>query len=1351
MLVGQNNCSNPQVLFYSNSFSSYQTFQFSDSLLWFSFTADSAGTAYLSIDNDMINSAQLSSLVAYSGSCNNLLAITSVVYTDNDSLSVMLNNLTYNQMYWLKLKRVIINGCFTCNANTKICLVSYNSSSPNQQEIDICNNNCFSGNIVINGDFDHDPPDGFVSGYAAWPGGNASTHNTWWVGDNSNQYSPMFLSPPNGSGVPASSPRFLMCDMHMRIPIPEPIIWESTFQWLLDKEMLFSFYAINLDPDFTSNLVADPQIEVIVNGVVISPININNGMSNTADIPNDEQWHQLCYKWTNTNNFAAVIQIRQLRHLFTSGYDLGIDHIVLMIKQDPPVITTQPTPVICWNIEEIDLGNYVSVTSGTEPYSYQWSNLSTPGLSNLVKQTTAKTYFLTVTDVYGCTATAQLTVNVDQPIPPFTITGNNNNCSANVTYTASLSNPNLLYTWSIVCPAGNTCGIINGNATSITGFGLSTVTVTWDQTSNFPPIPGSARLHLSISNACEDTVSIPIFTCCDYPGATIDLSNSTISSNLVFTSETIKINGDLHITGNVQILGGSGVHMGAMSRIIVHEGASLIVEGEILFQEICHAYMWDGIYAENANAFVTFRRDGSLREPIIKDAVNGIVSRNGGRLLISNTNFDQNFNSITISNYSPNHPDYYGPLQVIIEDCSFDFTPPFLSGPHLLQYPPKQDSIPNAGILVNSAVVSIGTMTATNNFNNLARGIFSINSDIQLSNASFSDCPPEDILTYSWPYEQAAILFIGTQEENSIIPSLTTGLLNGLTFNNCHVGVSTQNSISDIKSCLFTDCTMPIHVLNPVYPVTISENYITKGGLNPDYDIAGTGISVINANPAVSDEPMKTWVENNTIEGMQHGIHFFNQNNVGHFPPNEHRIFENTITFDDILPKTARAYRHGILAENCDGINIYGNMVDYPNWAIDNNLNNRGLRISRSPGSYVAHNTFTSVDAGIYTNGELQNTQFLCNTFIDCWNGFFFGDATAMSDQHFYYNHDYYCNNNRWIGSYGYSGNHYKLTQDVLKSNLANIFDWYYDPSITNNEFKPDVDLITQLQQHYCSTIIYCPTDIDNGSICPFVDEIIDDPSSGLDTIKRSYLFADILNEQIVYDTLIGQNRYYEKDYLYTFLLRNSSLINLGGPDDEAYQNFLDSLYNTNSYFIQKVYGFMQGQRLDSASYYNDMISFSDTWVENRKAVNIQYLNYWASGNYEIFEDDSLALLSIALQTPYEGGDGVYTARCLLNLFDVESMGTAYSSMIPEKGFAKLRVWPNPAEDWVTIELPVVSEQPSMLEICSMDGRIIREEKVSGKTTEHRLSTSKMDNGCYFVRVKSANTVVGIGRFCVIH
>lgn len=90
-------------------------------------------------------------------------------------------------------------------------------------------------------------------------------------------------------------------------------------------------------------------------------------------------------------------------------------------------------------------------------------------------------------------------------------------------------------------------------------------------------------------------------------------------------------------------------------------------------------------------------------------------------------------------------------------------------------------------------------------------------------------------------------------------------------------------------------------------------------------------------------------------------------------------------------------------------------------------------------------------------------------------------------------------------------------------------------------------------------------------------------------------------------------------------------------------------------------------------------------------------------------------------------------------------------SGINEYSKADITIFPNSTMNWVFIELTSTVDQVTCLEICSMDGRVIREEKVFEKTTEHRLSTSKMDNGCYFVRIKSAENILGIGRFCVIH
>lgn len=90
---------------------------------------------------------------------------------------------------------------------------------------------------------------------------------------------------------------------------------------------------------------------------------------------------------------------------------------------------------------------------------------------------------------------------------------------------------------------------------------------------------------------------------------------------------------------------------------------------------------------------------------------------------------------------------------------------------------------------------------------------------------------------------------------------------------------------------------MGVHVLDPFYPVIIEGCSLQKGPLNTVYDIAGTGISVINTNPSTSDAPFKAYVTYNVIKGMRTGIHYFNQNSVLKLPGKEHWIYNNLVEF----------------------------------------------------------------------------------------------------------------------------------------------------------------------------------------------------------------------------------------------------------------------------------------------------------------------------------------------------------------------------------------------------------------------------------------------------------------------
>ena len=181
------------------------------------------------------------------------------------------------------------------------------------------------------------------------------------------------------------------------------------------------------------------------------------------------------------------------------------------------------------------------------------------------------------------------------------------------------------------------------------------------------------------------------------------------------------------------------------------------------------------------------------------------------------------------------------------------------------------------------------------------------------------------------------------------------------------------------------------------------------------------------------------------------------------------------------------------------------------------------------------------------------------------------------------------------------------------------------------------------------------------------------------------------------------------------------------------------------------MYDFIRAQNWDSATYYNNQLTYSEEWIANRQIVNAKYLEYWAQHNYIFSEADSLILRSIALETPCKGGDGVYTARCLLNLFDVESLGTPYSQQIENKTFTKLEVWPNPANSSITIEFPAVLDGNTEIKIFRPDGRIVDHFYLPSNSNVLNHSILDLPNGCYFINAKSNGSFAGTAKICVIH
>ncbi len=181
------------------------------------------------------------------------------------------------------------------------------------------------------------------------------------------------------------------------------------------------------------------------------------------------------YLWSGGQTTAVVSGLCAGTYTLTVT-DASSNTVTTSVTITPPgafAITASATNSNCG---QSDGSATTSITAGTGPYTYVWSNA---GNTQTISNITAGNYSVTVTGAGGCTATASATVQsssavtLSQNSTPASC--NNNNGSATVTVTAG-TGP-FTYAWS---NAGNTSTISNvagGTYTvTVTGAGGCTAT-----------------------------------------------------------------------------------------------------------------------------------------------------------------------------------------------------------------------------------------------------------------------------------------------------------------------------------------------------------------------------------------------------------------------------------------------------------------------------------------------------------------------------------------------------------------------------------------------------------------------------------------------------------------------------------------------------------------------------------------------------------------------------------------------------------------------------------------------------------------------------------------------------------
>jgi len=175
------------------------------------------------------------------------------------------------------------------------------------------------------------------------------------------------------------------------------------------------------------------------------------------------------YLWSNGATTASITNVPAGAYMVTVSDNAGC-------TSSASVTITQPSAALSVSIPSGTnvscFGNatgsaVTSVTGGTAPYTYLWSNgTATANLSNIV----SGNYTVTVTDNNGCTSSAS--VNITQPSAALNIgisSSTNVNCFGNSTGGAITSvsggTPAYAYLWSNGSSTANLSNVVSGNYT----------------------------------------------------------------------------------------------------------------------------------------------------------------------------------------------------------------------------------------------------------------------------------------------------------------------------------------------------------------------------------------------------------------------------------------------------------------------------------------------------------------------------------------------------------------------------------------------------------------------------------------------------------------------------------------------------------------------------------------------------------------------------------------------------------------------------------------------------------------------------------------------------------------------
>lgn len=227
-----------------------------------------------------------------------------------------------------------------------------------------------------------------------------------------------------------------------------------------------------------------------------------------------------------------------------------------------------------------------------------------------------------------------------------------------------------------------------------------------------------------------------------------------------------------------------------------------------------------------------------------------------------------------------------------------------------------------------------------------------------------------------------------------------------------------------------------------------------------------------------------------------------------------------------------------------------------------------------------------------------------------------------------------------------------------------------------------------------------------------------------------------------------------DREYIYEILRKNPSLLYMGTPDDNLYQQFYAEMHYSEAEQVIKMREAMYKEDLAVAIEKLENFAGEDQVNENRREVNRIYINTWAQNQYQFTPEQEDALNQLAYLTPYSGGDAVYTARVLLNI-DPDDVGLDFvKPKAPQPKASNeitAKVFPNPTKDKLTIQFTDVIEADALICIYNNMGSLVYNDYISKGNSEKILDVSKLKSGLYFYNVSIYTIKVTSGKITILN